>query len=356
MIRSRADTDELIRVRLAMGEGQKSLAKDLGVTEWRVRCVARSQVTETIIRREPKQVRLHIVKRTAPRCERWVILSDIHIPYHDKGALAVALEFLRHSQPTGLVLNGDVMDFHEVSTHPKTPGSVITFQDEINEGRQFLRAVRAMLPDAEIVYTMGNHEDRIERYLAARAPELASVEDLSFCSLMDLPQLGIRFVDKRQKVRVGGLEVFHGSIIRKDAGNSARAHMQRRGGSVLMGHTHRLAAVCRTDRHGVSMAIENGHLSDPDPSWCQDPDWQQGFTEVLVAGDLMAVRQHHIRDGRLLADGVEYRAEASDGKQRREEGRGASRRVDRNSASHRDREHEPRRGAGADRKVRGRRR
>ena len=85
-----AELDELIRVRVALGESQKSVAKDLGVTEWKVRLVVRQQLTETVIRREAKTVRLHAVKVSAAKAERVLVLSDVHIPYHDHGALAVA--------------------------------------------------------------------------------------------------------------------------------------------------------------------------------------------------------------------------------------------------------------------------
>lgn len=309
----RAELEELIRARVATGQSQKSVAKEFGVTEWRVRCIMRAEVTRLIVRRETKEVRLRLVASSKVDAVRCLVLSDIHIPYHDQAALALALAYARDYRPTHIVLNGDILDAQEISSHPKDKHNPITFQDEINEARQFLRVLRHDHRHAKIVYTMGNHEHRLERYLTARAPELASVDALALDELLELQAHGIEFVDQRCKVQIGPFEIFHGSIIRKDAGNSVRGHMTRRGGSVVMGHTHRMGIVARADRNGVHWGIENGHLSDPDPDWTHDPDWQQGFSQVDVHGDLVSLRQHHIHGGKLLVDGRLYRAEAADG-------------------------------------------
>ena len=170
-----AALDDLIRARVASGQAQKSVARELGVTEWRVRCVIRSEVTRLIVRRETKDVRLRRITKEPVDAIRCLVLSDIHIPYHDHAALGVALAYARDYRPTHIILNGDILDAHEVSSHPKDRHNVVTFQDEVNETRQFLRVLRQQHKKAQIYYTMGNHENRIERYLTQHAPELSSV-------------------------------------------------------------------------------------------------------------------------------------------------------------------------------------
>lgn len=300
--------DEQILSLIADGGSQKGVARELGVSEWRVRCVVRAQTTRLIVRRETKDVRLHKVERKQVKATRALILSDVHIPYHDHGALAVAMEFAKDYRPDVIVLNGDILDGHNVSSHPREKHGVITFEDELAECRQFLRVLRHQHPKAVIYYTMGNHEDRLQRFLTNQAADLSSLPELSLDVLLDMAALSIQFVDARQKVKVGPVEVFHGTIIRKDGGNSARATMMKRGGSVLMGHTHRLAVVRHTNKHGVAVAVENGHLSDADPTWTQDPDWQHGFTTIEAACDQAQVRQHLIVGGVLVVDGLRYAA------------------------------------------------
>ena len=146
-----------------------------------------------------------------------------------------------------------------------------------------------------------------EKYLFDRAPELSSLPELSIDRPLQLRETGYTFVGGTEKVKLGRLEVFHGEIVRKDSGASSRGHMNKRGGSVLIGHIHKLGCTYRTDRWGTHVAVENGHLSRPDPDYVVDPDWQHGFTEVHFSskGDL-CVRQHHILDGRLIVDGKIY--------------------------------------------------
>ncbi len=50
------------------------------------------------------------------------ILSDIHIPEHDIEALTVAIRDLQNENIDGLLLNGDILDMHQVSRHFKDPG------------------------------------------------------------------------------------------------------------------------------------------------------------------------------------------------------------------------------------------
>lgn len=304
------ELDDVIRARVTAGQSQKSVARELGVTEWRVRTVMRAETTRQIVRRKKLEVRLRVVNRQQVPVRRCLVFSDIHIPYHDQAALAVAMQYAQDCKPDTIVLNGDILDAHEVSSHPRDKHAVITFEDELSECRQFLRVLRSQHRKACIYYTMGNHENRVERYLVNHAPDLSSLPGLSIDELLDLQSCDIHFVDTRGKVELGPIEIFHGSIIRKDSGNSARGHLQRRGGSVLMGHTHRMGVVARTDRHGVHWGIENGHLSHPDPTWATDPDWQQGFTEISwrQGHDHLSIRQHHIVGGKLLVDGVQYRA------------------------------------------------
>ena len=54
--------------------------------------------------------------RTLPKGpKRWLILSDIHFPFHDKEALGAALDY-GHGRCDGVLLNGDVVvDMYSLS-------------------------------------------------------------------------------------------------------------------------------------------------------------------------------------------------------------------------------------------------
>ena len=300
--------DARIRRELAAGRGKKSIARDAGVSEWRVRCIARAMVTEVVLGRGEDEIRLSPVKAARMPQDRAIVLSDIHIPHHDRRALAVAVAYLRDAKPDMLVLNGDIVDEAPTGAYPKDPKELITLEDEFAETRAFLALLRKTLPKCEIVYTKGNHEDRLERYLVRQAPELASMGRLSLCALLDLERHRIRWVESSDHVAFGPFEISHGEVVRKGGGNSIRGHMQKRGGSMVMGHIHRLATVMVTDRFGTHYGVENGCLCGLQPSYIKHPDWQQGFTQIDLAAGVVSVRQHHIQGGKLLVDGNLYTA------------------------------------------------
>lgn len=305
-----ADFDLLVLRKKANGASIKSIAASLGISEWQVRCIVRKEQTRKCRGSPRGKVRLKKVKKSKANVTRALVWSDIHIPEHDQSALAVAMAYARDFKPHVIVLNGDIMDMIAPSRFAKDPDEVTTLADEFEETKDFLRQLRKEHPDAEITYTTGNHECRVQKYLFEEAPALASLPELSIDRLLDLRELDIAFKDDTNHVILGRVRVHHGSIVKKHSGDSARGHMLKEGVSTLIGHVHKLGVVYRTDAHGVHVAVENGHMSRPDPDYAgRCPDWQCGFTEVQFdnTGHTM-VRQHHILKGRLVVDGVVYSA------------------------------------------------
>lgn len=302
------DLEALIFAKKSGGASQKGIARDLGISEWQVRCILRKNTTHKVQEKVHNRLRLRKVSVAKSSVKRAIILSDIHIPHHDQAALALALAYTADAKPDVIVLNGDIADFNNVSKYSRDPHEITTFSDELTETRDFLRLVREQHPDAEIKFTVGNHEIRLERYLLNQAPELSSLPELSISSLLHLEEFGIDYFDYSDKIKLGDLEVFHGEIVKTHSGESARAHMLKRGGSVLIGHVHKLGVVYKTDRWGEHVAAENGHLSSPDPSYMVDPVWNQGFSEVHYDENTgqFSIRQHHIRKGRLVVNGKVY--------------------------------------------------
>ena len=50
-----------------------------------------------------------------------LLLSDIHLPYHDINALTIALEYGKKHNVNTIYLNGDIMDCYAASFHEKDP-------------------------------------------------------------------------------------------------------------------------------------------------------------------------------------------------------------------------------------------
>jgi hypothetical protein len=54
--------------------------------------------------------------------QKWVVLNDIQLPFEDKPVLwDLVVPFVRELKPYGIVLNGDIVDNHEISDFSKDP-------------------------------------------------------------------------------------------------------------------------------------------------------------------------------------------------------------------------------------------
>ena len=212
--------------------------------------------------------------------QTWVVLNDTQIPFHDRRVLdKVVLPFIRDLQPHGVVLNGDVVDCYAISDYDKNPLTFATLNREIYEGEKLMDSLKWI---KEKWWLGGNHEDRLRRYIWKRAKEFGGLSALAFPNLFNLGAYGFSWKPYGGYVMLGKLLVTHGSMVRGVSGATARAHFDRYGTSLLVGHTHRLGAFYRTNVRGSHVAYENGCLCLLTPEYAQAPDWQQGFSVVHV--------------------------------------------------------------------------
>ena len=142
-----------------------------------------------------------------------------------------------------------------------------------------------------------------------KAEALSALQCLALDDLLGLKELGIEFIDTKSRVLLGDLEIIHGTVVRRHSGASAKAHHDSSGGSVLIGHVHRLGTFYHSNRWGTHVAIENGYLARNDFDYTDRPNWQQGFTCVEYQKDgEFTVRQHMIQEGVMYVDGIKYEA------------------------------------------------
>ena len=103
--------------------------------------------------------------------KRVLIISDIHIPYHNIAALTCALRDGKKRGCDGVLINGDLSDFHQLSRFVKDP-SKRDFKGERKTTVEFLTRLRDIYPKARIVFKSGNHDDRLWSFFAAKIPEV----------------------------------------------------------------------------------------------------------------------------------------------------------------------------------------
>lgn len=214
-----------------------------------------------------------------------LVLGDAHVPYHDPDAVARAVEIVAQRPWTSVHLLGDWMDAYAVSSHLKDVDLIGSLQAEIDALTPILKTIRSACSKARITYHEGNHENRLQRYLARSAPELAGLRSVRLPTLLNLDDLHFDYRPYTRPIIECGILFTHGHLCRAGAGTTARAMLALTGRSTVIGHTHRLAVVHQTIGGRAAFAAENGCLCrlTPTPSNAYTrgfPDWQQGVTWI----------------------------------------------------------------------------
>lgn len=240
-----------------------------------------------------------VTRRNEPEVEAKeksiVVASDFHIPFQDRDALRVFLNFLYEYQPDELILNGNINDCTGFSTHPKLRELALTFKSARADREEWFdvaHLLRTILPDSKIVYIGSQcHEGWIDNWVQA-SPIIA--EDYENYSIPGWFKLANFLIDYKPEVYdvIGNksLLITHGTVARSKGGNSAYATMEQEGTSIIQGHTHRLAQVFKTTSIGETVAVECGCLCQREPWYHLKGrrlmmDWQQGFVLVNIKGN-----------------------------------------------------------------------
>lgn len=164
---------------------------------------------------------------------KFVVLSDIHFPYQDDKAIKAVYKFLEQYPVDTIILNGDILDFYDVSSFDKDPERINSLQEEINLAQKFFKKLRDLSPNGRIVFVKGNHEQRIERYLK-KHPELYSLDALKLPNLLGLDKFNIEYKDKGFKL--GSLKIIHGDMVRKFSAYTARGELEKHDSSGISSH------------------------------------------------------------------------------------------------------------------------
>jgi UDP-2,3-diacylglucosamine pyrophosphatase LpxH len=232
------------------------------------------------------------------------VFSDHHYPYHCPEVEDLCLEFIKENKPDVIHLLGDIVDFYQISRFDKDPARVTQLQGDIDMVVQYLYKLRDVAPSTPIIFSGGNHEDRLRRFLWSEAPALSSLTSLQIPELFSFKHFKIDWKPYPKPYAIGKLLLGHGTIVRKWSAYSARGHYEKYGCCFLHGHTHRMGAFHHTNYEGQYAAYENGCLCSLDPDYTEQPDWQNGFSVVWKArNEFFHVDQVPIVEGQYLWQG-----------------------------------------------------
>lgn len=213
------------------------------------------------------------------RYRRIAVLSDIHLPYHERSALVTALKDVKEIGVDAIYINGDLMDAYQLSRHEKNKFNR-NFKYEVDMTRLFFEEIRNQFKEEDVYFKIGNHDQRFDKYIMDNADQLHGL--LTLEDVLRLREHRVKMVQSMTKVIAGKLNILHGHELPvKGAMNHARAVMMKVSSNVLMGHFHRSDRSYMRDLEGdVHAVFGTGCLCKLNPKYMPINNWNHGWALV----------------------------------------------------------------------------
>lgn len=250
--------------------------------------------------------------------KRHLVISDLHIPDQNNRILNLIYRFIENFKPNTLHILGDFLNCSSVGKYDPDPYYHVTLAEEIEDGRFILNKLitltRKYNKDAQVIYTLGNHEARLVKYLGRNAHELADLTNndeklISIPHLLEFKKHNIKCYEYGAGYRIADYLFTHGDMARSKAGFTAHGMLDKYGTSGMSGHTHRLSNVNRTQSGNIKTWIETGCLCNlqPHPAYMFSPDWCNGFAIGYEDGGKLYTQSIKIENEKFLFNGTLYK-------------------------------------------------
>lgn len=207
-----------------------------------------------------------------------LIISDLHFPYQHNKSITLALNYGLKNNANCILINGDLIDFATISRHEKN-WKHRSVNQEFEAVRIFLTALRKNFPKARIIFKYGNHDERWEKWLFVKAPEIFDCTDFQLEVLLKLAELKIEVVKDKRPVKIGKLTVLHGHELTGGGGvNVARGTFLKTLDSVTLGHFHKTSEHTEVRMNGDVISVKSiGCLCGLHPDYMPINKWNLGF-------------------------------------------------------------------------------
>jgi predicted phosphodiesterase len=244
-----------------------------------------------------------------------MVLSDVHIPEHDRSFWRSALLWIKDNKPTEIILSGDFAELASVSQHGGANEQKLI--DDLTSIKQALDELREMAGEScTITYLEGNHESRLPRALASWAPTFTGAFDLP--GMLELEKRNIEWVPEyKQPVHRGLLRVLHGHQVlgkygpKHHAAKAADVYGSSPHCEILYGHVHAAQQFSKPVAGGYVSASAVGcgrTIGSDQVRWLagREAGWHHGFAVVYVTDSFAQVYNIKVRDGRFVWHGKLY--------------------------------------------------
>ena len=232
-----------------------------------------------------------------------LVMSDVHLPYHDVPAISAAIEFAQNEDIDAILLNGDTLDFYTLSRFIKDP-KARSFAHELLIFQQFIEALGQAFPEAKVYIKLGNHDERYQHYLWTKAGELDGVQEFELKNIIKKRAPEAEVIGDKRIIKLGALNVLHGHEFGQSIFspvNVARGLFLRGKVSAMQGHNHQTSEHTESNMNGeITTTYSVGCLCNLTPGYLPINKWNHGFAIVDINGQDFHVRNYRIHKGQVL--------------------------------------------------------
>ena len=213
-----------------------------------------------------------------------IIGSDFHLwPGNESVALRAFKKFCKDEKPSAVILNGDVLDFPQISRHPPIGWqSTPTVLEEIEAAQDHLNdIVKAAPRGCHKIWTLGNHDCRFETRMATVANEFKGLKGTTLEDHFPLWKRGwSAWINNEVVVKhrfKGGIHAVYNNTLNA-------------GKTMVTGHLHSQKVTPFTDYNGTRYGVDAGCIASTDHQAFTDytednpKNWISGFV-VLTFKD-----------------------------------------------------------------------
>jgi predicted phosphodiesterase len=236
---------------------------------------------------------------------RLLVLSDIHIPFHNIDAISAAIKYAKRAKVDGILLNGDTLDFHGLSRYIRDPRKR-KFAKELQAFKEFIDVLQKLFPDAKLFFKIGNHEERYLHFLWTKAGELDGVPEFDLESIIKARANEITIIGDKRIIKANGLNIIHGHEFTTgffSPVNVARGLYLRGKTSAMQGHSHQSSEHTEPDMNSkITTTWSVGCLCELHPQYAPLNKWNHGFAivELHPNGKYFEVINKRILNGKVL--------------------------------------------------------
>lgn len=216
-----------------------------------------------------------------PQYKNWLVMSDLHVPYHNIGAISECLNYGIQKKIDAILINGDAMDCYQLSKFNPDPRQR-SLKEEVAALSDFLDIITKIAP---VFWKLGNHEERLEHLLIRNAPVLLGIEEFQLENLLHTRARNIEVIKDQRIIYIGHLPVVHGHELQMKgvSVNPARSLFLKTKKSALCGHLHQTSSHNEPTIDGKLISTwSTGHLGDPHPKYARINKWNHGCARIEV--------------------------------------------------------------------------